>query len=165
MKIKSVLEYIDKSLQNISKGIFLILLIVATYQVFSRFVLNNSITWGHEVLVYGFIWLIMLGSPCLVRDNSHATITLIVEKLTNKYKFIFVCIAGLISISFLSILFYQGINMIIIQKGTNSPVIGIPLSLVSLSVVVGAFFMVVFYVEKIIEALIRLSSQHKEEDK
>lgn len=157
--IKRIMDTIDKGLKNVSKLIFFLLLIVATYQVFTRFILQESISWGHEFLIYGFIWLIMIIAPVLVREKTHATITLFLERLQKKPKLIMNLITDLISLGFLLFLFFQAINLMVVQTGMTSPIIKIPLPFVTLSVVVGTFFMLVFFIENIIDVIKHLMTQ------
>jgi len=52
-----------------------------TTQVFFRYVLNNSIVWAEEVLLYMFSWMIFLGAAINVRRKSHVLIDAFVKIL------------------------------------------------------------------------------------
>ena len=52
-----------------------------TVQVFFRYVLNNSIVWAEEVLLYMFSWMIFLGAAINVRRKSHVLIDAFVKIL------------------------------------------------------------------------------------
>jgi TRAP-type C4-dicarboxylate transport system permease small subunit len=52
-----------------------------TVQIFFRYVLNNSIVWAEEVLLYMFSWMIFLGAAINVRRKSHVLIDAFVKAL------------------------------------------------------------------------------------
>ena len=41
------------------------------FMVFFRYVLNNSIVWGEEMLRYLCMWVILVGSGLTIREDGH----------------------------------------------------------------------------------------------
>lgn len=54
-------------------GIFVIM----TIQCFSRYILNNSITWSEELARFLFVWASMLGAVVVTGNRGHAAIKML----------------------------------------------------------------------------------------
>lgn len=59
------------------KMILLAMVLVITYTVFGRFVLNRTPTWGEELSIFLMVWLAVLGSSLAVRNGIHIRMTII----------------------------------------------------------------------------------------
>ena len=72
--------------------------------VFSRFVLNDSIKFAEEVGANLFVALTYLGSPYCVRKCKHIRMSALIEKMpkhiAKKYSIVLDCLTGLIFIIF-----------------------------------------------------------------
>ena len=64
-------------------GLVLMTLIIA-WQVFARYVLNNSPAWGEQAALLLMIWYVMLAAAAGVREGFHIRITVLVENLPGK---------------------------------------------------------------------------------
>lgn len=66
--IKKLNQAVDAVYMSISILLLIILVIASALQVFTRYVLNNSLVGTEEVARYCFIWMSMLGgSVCVGR--------------------------------------------------------------------------------------------------
>lgn len=59
------------------KILLLMMVLVISYTVFGRFVLNRTPTWGEELTIFFMVWLALLGSSLAVRDGRHIRMTII----------------------------------------------------------------------------------------
>lgn len=79
---------IDKVVFTIVKYACVILLSVLVAVVFSiffgRYVLNNSPMWGEPLSLFCLVWMSILGSAMVVRDNAHLRVTMFDEKMSKK---------------------------------------------------------------------------------
>ena len=55
-------------------AIFAGMVLVGTWQVFSRFVLNSTPSWSEEIQIFGHIWLVFLAIPIAYRRGAHITV-------------------------------------------------------------------------------------------
>ncbi|MDA3949042.1 MAG: TRAP transporter small permease [Spirochaeta sp.] len=59
------------------KLLLLTMVLVISYTVFGRFVLNRTPTWGESLSIFCMVWLAILGSSLAVRDGRHIRMTII----------------------------------------------------------------------------------------
>jgi len=67
-------------------ALVVVMFCLLTTQVFFRYVLNNSIVWAEEVLLYMFSWMIFLGAAVNVRRKSHVLIDAFVKILPVRFQ-------------------------------------------------------------------------------
>lgn len=65
-----------------------IMVIVASWQVISRYIFNHPSSWTEEILRFSLIWLTMLGTPLAHGLNRNMSVTFLVNKFSNKNKYI-----------------------------------------------------------------------------
>lgn len=51
--------------------------ILVLLQVFFRYVLNESLFWSEEVVRYGLVWSVLLGSAVVAHDRGHVRIEIL----------------------------------------------------------------------------------------
>ena len=68
-----------------SAGLLLMTAII-TWQVFARYVLNNSPTWGEQAALLLMIWFVMFAAAAGVREGFHIRIVVVAENLPEKPK-------------------------------------------------------------------------------
>ena len=65
---------------------FIILTILLTLQVISRYVMNHSFTWMEELATIMFVWMIYLGVSAAVTKRKHLRIDFVLEMVPFKVK-------------------------------------------------------------------------------
>ena len=81
-------KYIDKIIFTLIAISFIILILSCVLQVFTRFILNNSLSWTEELSRYTFIWSNFLGAIFCTKKGTHAIVTIITDSLGKKKKII-----------------------------------------------------------------------------
>jgi C4-dicarboxylate transporter DctQ subunit len=107
---KQFLKYIEKV--EFMAGVVILIIVVAviTINVFSRYVLNRPIVWAEELSVYGYIWIIFLGSSIALRQEKHIMIPMYYDKWPLVMRKIIPLITYLCVILILSVLLVQGVK-------------------------------------------------------
>ena len=72
--MKSLFAAIDRTIELFVAAIFAAMVIVGSWQVFSRFVLNSTPSWSEEIQIFGHIWLVFLAIPIAYRRGAHITV-------------------------------------------------------------------------------------------
>ena len=123
------------------------MVLVGGISVFSRFILNLSITWAEEAIRFLCIWLTWVGASLTVRKDGHVSIDIFVSIIKNdKFRAIYYCISRIVGIVFLSILLPASITLV--QRTGNSLAAAIPIkwSYIYLAVPVGIVLMLWAYI-------------------
>ncbi|MDR1884951.1 MAG: TRAP transporter small permease [Synergistaceae bacterium] len=68
---------LDNAERIICAALTLIILAVLSLSIFSRYVLNMSISWAEELSIFGLIWLTYFGSVIAVQERRHLRVTVI----------------------------------------------------------------------------------------
>lgn len=129
----------------------LILSVVTSLQVIMRFIFNNPIPWGQDIIRLSFVWLVFYGGALCVHDNEHLNIDLLINSLNKKYKKILVFAIELVLLVFFAFLTYYGFIFTktgLIQK---APYLPISMAFYYLSVPTSSLIMIYFQIEKIIK--------------
>ena len=79
--IKALFTFVEKSLEFLSMGMLLAMVVIICYQVVMRFVFNDSPSWTEEVAILLMIWFGILSIPIGVKLHLHIGI----EYLYNKF--------------------------------------------------------------------------------
>ncbi|WP_296641466.1 TRAP transporter small permease [Roseinatronobacter sp.] len=85
-----------------------ILLVLLNYAVFSRFVLNSSVSWGEELPAHILAMLTFIGAAYLTRTNEHLGFDSFARSLNLGMQRIIACINQLLMAAFGATLFWFG---------------------------------------------------------
>lgn len=77
---------LDKVLASVCVALFGFLVILVTWQVFTRFVLNDPSVISEALAGYCFVWLVLFGSAFVFGENGHMAINFVKDKLPKKMK-------------------------------------------------------------------------------
>ncbi|WP_042470809.1 TRAP transporter small permease [Bacillus ndiopicus] len=86
--METLKKTLDKILSTICVGLFGALVVLVTWQVFTRFILNNPSTITEELAKYCFVWLVLFGAAFVFGENGHMRIEFIQEAFPMKLKII-----------------------------------------------------------------------------
>jgi C4-dicarboxylate transporter, DctQ subunit len=127
--------------------------LIVFVQVVLRYVFNYSLSWSEEAARYLIVWFVFIGSSIAVREKAHATMDALVTYLPEKGKRIFSILANTISILFCVVLIWSGIQIVsgVVEFGTVTPAIGLPMYLPYLAIPVGAALMLIRFLQLIVQ--------------
>ena len=76
--MKKILTFLDKKLERtIAVFLMVVLVVLASWSVFARFVLNSSLAWSEELIRYIFIAMVYMAASAAVIDDSHSRVELV----------------------------------------------------------------------------------------
>jgi TRAP-type C4-dicarboxylate transport system permease small subunit len=144
----AIKKTLDKILRLTCALLFLILVFLNFYQVFTRYVLNSPSTISEELLGYLVVWLTLLGAALVFGYDGHIKVPIIYDKLTGIRK-----LAALITIELIvmliaiSVFIIGGISLMEVGTLQISPTLNITLDwiymVLPISGVLTAFYNVV----------------------
>lgn len=111
--------------------------------VFFRDVLQRPFAWSEEFLTFLLVWMVFIGCSIAVRRGEHVYVDVLVKRFPPH---IGTVVAGFTSIAFalfIALLGWTGLQTVLLQirSGELSPVMEMPMWLISLAVPVGCFLM------------------------
>lgn len=122
--------------------LFWSLALIVFLQFFTRYVMNDSLSWTEEIARYGLMWLVFIGGAVVTRKNSHIA----VELLSNVMKpspLRTALLAGvdIVKLVFMGLLAWFSVTIIERMHYQRMTVFDLPMSWVYGGVLVGCFMM------------------------
>lgn len=142
--LKRITDVVEKLLNFFVAASFAILIIACVLQVFTRFVLNSSLSWTEELARYAFIWANLLGAAICTKKGTHATVTAITESLPEKPRLILKIAVHIVVMAVAYVLIRYGIKVVASTRMQLSPALRISMSFVYASAPVCGL-LVMFY--------------------
>lgn len=130
-KIRNGLNHI---LNVLTGGSFLVMVVITTWQVVTRYIFKNPSTWSEELVSYMFAWASLFGACLVTGERGHMNIPIIVEKFSEGGQKALAIVGECIALLFsLIILLYGGAQITQLAMGQLTS---------SLGVAVGVFYFV-----------------------
>jgi len=135
------MDKINKCLNWVSIISITVMLFIIFLQVIFRYVLHSSLTFSEELARYLFVWTVFMGSAVVARDNGHIVVGVLTERLKGKKAKYVKSAAYIFTMTFVAILFFQGLKMMRLSSFQHSPALGLSMSLVYLAIPIATFVM------------------------
>jgi len=141
---------------SISSFALVLLVITVTWQVFSRYVLNDPSSWTGELARYTMVWLGLLGASYLFGSNGHLAITLLDSYLKGKAHIALHLFIYGISFAFVYLsMFKGGLGLMERTSHQLSPSLQLPMSTVYLILPISAVIIFAYLALNIIGLFIK----------
>ncbi|PIE69708.1 MAG: TRAP transporter permease DctQ [Deltaproteobacteria bacterium] len=133
-------------------GLGLILMTFVTgWQVYSRYVLNDSLRWSEQFCLMLMLYFILFAAAAQVRSGSHIGLVIVRESLPGILKKIVMAITHLIVMAFGAGMFFFGTQMAASTWSHVIPTLGLPTGLSYLPFPVAGALFVLFSLENTIK--------------
>lgn len=130
------------------------MILVITWQVFSRYALNDPSTFSEESLRFLVIWLSLIGSAYVAGQNKHMSMDLLKEFLGDKAKQALQILIQLVFIAFaVAVLIVGGMHAVTIASSQYTAVLQLPMSLIYAALPVSGVVTVIYAVLNLIDAV------------
>lgn len=134
--------------------------VIVAYQVFMRFVINQSPSWTEAGSIMIMTWFIFLGAAVGVRENFHMGFDVLLYVLPSSAKPWLRAISDLCVFGFAAGMVFFGGELVERYWETRIPVLGLPTSFTYFPVVISGALMCLFAAERI---LLRLAGEPVDE--
>ena len=124
-------------------------LVIVLLQVFYRYVLASPLPWTEEVGVYLFVWASFLAAALVVGMNDHFSISLLVERLEGRMRWVLDVIITILCISFALIMVWKGSQWSWRMLPMFSPVLQLPQGAVYAVVPLSGLYMIAHLVVRL----------------
>jgi TRAP-type C4-dicarboxylate transport system permease small subunit len=155
MKIEKVLEVIETAIKIICRIFIGAIVAIIFYAVIMRYVFHRPPAWSEESSRFMFIWMIMLSTVLVTHEQSHIQITVFVDLLPKRLRFILLTLTRLLMTVFCFVMVQQGVKIYPIVAEASSPTFGISMGWLYLSIPVCGLLMGICILENIFKSLFK----------
>jgi len=118
------------------------MLLIIFLQVIFRYVFQHSLTFSEELARYLFVYVVFFGTAVVAKENGHIVMGVLTQKLKGKAAKYTQIIAYVCTLLFVTILFYQGIRMMVLTSYHLSPALRIAMPYVYFAIPAASFIMI-----------------------
>ena len=147
--MKSLFAVIDRAIELIVAAIFAGMVMVGSWQVFSRFVLNSTPSWSEEIQIFGHIWLVFLAIPIAYRRGAHITVEAIRNYLAGWMNKALDLINELLWIGFAVATAYYSYRVSLVTGNSVSPGLEIPMSYPYYGMILGSAYLLLVVIRRL----------------
>jgi TRAP-type C4-dicarboxylate transport system permease small subunit len=131
---KAFRKYLDRTMETITCMLLMIMVAVTSWQVISRYILNNPSSVTGEFLRFGLIWFSLLAGAYVVGKKSHIAITFLSNGIKSEQtKRVFEVIVQISFILFAVMMIMGGTKAVSMTMAQISPSLHLPMGYVYLS--------------------------------
>lgn len=139
--IEKACMVIDRSVEAILALIAASMIGVGVVQVFSRYVLNHSLSWSEEFQRFAHIWLVMLAIPIAYERGAHLGMTALLERFPQGLKHVIRVGCDLLWLGLGCILILSTLPMMRNARTQFSPGLGLRMDWVYTCLLVSGLYM------------------------
>ena len=126
----------------IAFGLFWALAFIVFLQFFTRYILNDSLSWTEEIARYGLMWLAFIGGAVVTRKKTHIAVELLGNLMKPGWlRTTLFAMIDLVTLGFVALLAYLSISITERMQTQTMTVFDLPMSLVYGGVAFGCFLM------------------------
>lgn len=144
-----ITHWIDKMLAGLLVFLMAVMVVVVSWQVFTRYVLASPSTWTSELATFLLIWISLLGAAYALRMKAHLGVELLERSLRGSSRIMHAYVVYLSVILFAFFVFvYGGTRLVYItlQLEQASAVLQIPMGYVYLVLPLSGLLMIYYTV-------------------
>jgi TRAP-type C4-dicarboxylate transport system permease small subunit len=149
---RTVLDTLAETCRTLALTGLVIITLVQAWQVFARYILNNSPGWTEPVSVFFMGMTVMMAAAVGVRDNTHFSFTNVLEAMPDKIGAIVRVILNVIKLCVAIMLAYWGVELAIQNWDVKMAGADLPAGLRYLPFAIGASVMAIFALERLFVA-------------
>lgn len=146
----------------IGSGILVVFVLLNALQVILRYIFGFSFAWVEELLGILLVWMTFIGAAGLARSRAHIHVEIIDEFLPEKWVRMLEVIYNVITIVYLTLVAWGGLQLWNRLRLQRTPAMRIPLRYISLVVPITAVLMGISYAGHIISDIKRAREEKTE---
>jgi TRAP-type C4-dicarboxylate transport system permease small subunit len=124
--------------------IFWLLAFIVFLQFFTRYVLNDSLSWTEEIARYGLMWVVFIGGAMVTRRNTHIAVELLSNVMKpGPLRAALLALVDFIKLAFLGLLAFVSLTITERMRLQRMTVFDLPMSYVYAGVAFGCFLMLI----------------------
>jgi len=137
----SIIKWVDENAEKATASVLLAMIVLLIFlNVFMRYIMDASLSWGEELTLWLFVWFVWLGVSYAFHTGDHVRITALRDLLSARNRLYIDVMIALCVLVFLLVLTFECIKLIMMPFVINqsSVVLGLPIPILYASAPVGA---------------------------
>ena len=156
---------LNKVIEVICITLLAFMVVLGTWQIITRYVLNNPSTVSEDLLIYSFVWMSLLGSAYVFGKKDHMTMVFFRQKLESKspkVKIILNVITELLVMIFSAfVLVLGGFQISMLAMGQISPALGISMGYIYLSLPLSGVITIIYNILNLMDLKQEVAQSNK----
>ncbi|MFH1539194.1 MAG: TRAP transporter small permease, partial [bacterium] len=137
---KSFTVVISKIVEAATCVLLTALVVIISYQVFSRFVLNTTPYWTEEISLVLVVWFGLLGAGLGVRDGAHLAVEFLVRLFPEGIQQSCRRLSYAMISCFAVVMVVSGGRLVLMTTGQTLPATNLPVAITYLAIPLGGLF-------------------------
>ncbi len=137
-RLTAVTQAARRGLEALSVALLAAYTVLVLLQVLFRYVLNQPLFWAEEVIRYGLVWSVMLGSALVAHGRGHVRIDVVGAFAGPAARRVIEALAGGLTWAFTIVLVVAGVQFVNRTLFQHSASLGVPMWTVYAAVPIGA---------------------------
>lgn len=143
--MKKIQNIMNKILAFLMIALFIVMVLVGSYQIIVRYFFNKPSTFSEELLTYTFTWMALLSAAYVFGQNDHMRMSFLVDKLSPERRKIIEIITQVVIMLFAAIvLIYGGIKIVGLTMSQITATLMVPMGYIYTVVPISGLFIVVY---------------------
>jgi len=141
--------WLDRLIEGFIALLFGAMVLVGGLQVFNRFVINQSLSWGEEFQRYAHIWIIFLAIPVAYNRGAHIGMRILFDRFPGRLQNAFSILFDLIWLVLALAIVRYTLDLLRIGQDQVSAGLGIAMSWIYAGQLIGGFYLGVVALRKL----------------
>jgi len=109
--MQRIIDWVVKATDLVTMAIMIALFGIMLIGIVFRYILNDSLQWSDEILVWGLVWIIMLGSVGVMAQWRHVYVPVCVLAMPTRWRIPVVILSKIVTMIFIALIVYYGIEV------------------------------------------------------
>ena len=159
---KKLIAILNDFENYVGAAILLVMLVLLTVQVITRYLFKFAFTWTEELSTILFVWLVYLGCSAAVLKGQHLRIDLLLNAFKGKAKKAALILTDVITMAFCAIMVPSMLNVIgnLASRSSTTMLLKIPQSAVYTIIPFALIMTIIRFVQEIV--IIIKTPEHQE---
>src|ERR1700704_5642905 len=109
--MQGIIDWVVRAADIVTMAVMIAMFGVMIASIVFLYILNDSLQWSDELLVWGLVWVIMLGSVGVMAQWRHVYVPVCVLALPARWRIPVVILSKIVTMIFIALIVYFGIEV------------------------------------------------------
>lgn len=161
--IVKIRNMVNQCLSWLCSILFMLLVVIGTYQIVVRYLFNTPSTVSEELLTYGFTWMALLASALVFGKREHMRMGFLADKISGVKRRILEIFIELLILFFVSVVMvYGGIQIVKLTMSQMTASLGVSMGVIYLAVLISGIMIVIYSILNILDLCLNSGNMDSE---